>query len=277
MPYSQEESSIADPASLLSLVHSSQFNSCLKGMNNETLISDSVQCITSFLSKHMTEEHHHSAVDHHSSYHLSNYFEFAVEFVNSIAGLIVLFAVFLACLNLMLVACNTATGRRLFTSPSFPYFVLLGLNVSIIDPLHSSHKGHKSNTVLRIRVILGEQIALALALLVASDILDTVLKPSHAYDLLDVVKMGFVTVLRTGLAYFLAKEIKELEEGSSGFRVCGGERNHQLGEIIHETKTSSRRTSDSESEGGTSVKGAVEMGSTLRRTEDSAKLRKRKN
>mmetsp|Transcript_10574 Transcript_10574/g.11405 ORF Transcript_10574/g.11405 Transcript_10574/m.11405 type:complete len:258 (+) Transcript_10574:198-971(+) len=257
MPYSQEES----PASLLSLVHSSQFNSCLKGMNNETLISDSVQCITSFLSKHMTEEHHHSAVDHHSSYHLSNYFEFAVEFVNSIAGLIVLFAVFLACLNLMLVACNTATG----------------LNFSIIDPLHSSHKGHKSNTVLRIRVILGEQIALALALLVASDILDTVLKPSHAYDLLDVVKMGFVTVLRTGLAYFLAKEIKELEEGSSGFRVCGGERNHQLGEIIHETKTSSRRTSDSESEGGTSVKGAVEMGSTLRRTEDSAKLRKRKN
>lgn len=64
---------------------------------------------------------------------------------------------------------------------------------------------------MRIRLILGEQIALALGLLVASDILDTVLKPSHAYELLDVIKMGFVTVLRTGLAYFLALEIKELE------------------------------------------------------------------
>ena len=28
----------------------------------------------------------------------------------------------------------------------------------------------------------------------------------------DVIKMGFVTVLRTGVAYFLAREIKELEE-----------------------------------------------------------------
>jgi hypothetical protein len=27
-----------------------------------------------------------------------------------------------------------------------------------------------------------------------------------------VIKMGFITVLRTGLAYFLAKEIKEQEE-----------------------------------------------------------------
>lgn len=76
---------------------------------------------------------------------------------------------------------------------------------TIISPTFKS-------SVLRIRLILGEQIALALALLVASDILDTVLKPSHAYEVLDVVKMGFVTILRTGLAYFLAREIKELEE-----------------------------------------------------------------
>lgn len=56
---------------------------------------------------------------------------------------------------------------------------------------------------------------MALAILVASDILETVLKPLHAYDILDVVKMGFVTVLRTVLAYFLAKEIKELEESKT--------------------------------------------------------------
>lgn len=63
--------------------------------------------------------------------------------------------------------------------------------------------------------MLGEQTALALALLVAADVLDTVIKPSHAYEMNDVIKMGFLTVLRTGLAYFLAREIKELEIGHS--------------------------------------------------------------
>jgi hypothetical protein len=61
--------------------------------------------------------------------------------------------------------------------------------------------------------MLGEQTALALALLVAADVLDTVMKPSHAFEMNDVIKMGFLTVLRTGVAYFLAREIKELELG----------------------------------------------------------------
>ena len=61
--------------------------------------------------------------------------------------------------------------------------------------------------------MLGEQTALALALLVAADVLDTVMKPSHAFEMNDVIKMGFLTVLRTGVAYFLAREIKELEMG----------------------------------------------------------------
>ena len=41
------------------------------------------------------------------------------------------------------------------------------------------------------------QTALALAILVAADVLDTVLKPPHAYELTDVMKMGFVTIMRT--------------------------------------------------------------------------------
>ena len=60
----------------------------------------------------------------------------------------------------------------------------------IIDPLQSLHSSkYKENSLSKVRLLLGEQIALALGLLVASDILDTVLKPSHAYDLLEVVKM----------------------------------------------------------------------------------------
>jgi len=48
--------------------------------------------------------------------------------------------------------------------------------------------------------------------LVAADVVDTVIKPTHAYEMNVVIKMGFITVLRTGLAYFLAREIKEQEE-----------------------------------------------------------------
>ena len=77
----------------------------------------------------------------------------------------------------------------------------------MINPLHSTDEA----TILRIRLMLSEQTALALALLVAADVLDTVIKPSHAYEMNDVIKMGFLTVLRTGVAYFLAREIKELE------------------------------------------------------------------
>ena len=63
--------------------------------------------------------------------------------------------------------------------------------------------------------MLCEHTALALCILVAADVLDTVIKPVHAYLLADVVKMGFVTILRTGIAYFLARELKELEEDHS--------------------------------------------------------------
>lgn len=92
----------------------------------------------------------------------------------------------------------------------------LGIKLALIDPLHYNNEQNglhcMKSAVLRIRLMMGEQIALALGLLVASDIIDTILRPTHAYELVDVMKMGFLTVLRTGLAYFLSREIKELEE-----------------------------------------------------------------
>jgi uncharacterized membrane protein len=87
--------------------------------------------------------------------------------------------------------------------------MIQGSDYRLFDHMHSNGKA----TILRIRLMLGEQTALALALLVAADVLDTVMKPSHAFEMNDVIKMGFLTVLRTGVAYFLAREIKELELG----------------------------------------------------------------
>eukprot|EP01039_Chlorochromonas_danica_P000932 gene932-1014_t len=147
-------------------------------------------------------EHHHNTSSSHeiSQYHLSHLFEIAIECINSLAGLIVLFAVILAGVNLVIIGVNVATGIKL----------------ELIDPLHYNNEQNglhcMKSAVLRIRLMMGEQIALALGLLVASDIIDTILRPTHAYELVDVMKMGFLTVLRTGLAYFLSREIKELEE-----------------------------------------------------------------
>ena len=53
----------------------------------------------------------------------------------------------------------------------------------IINPLHHSQSKTETATISRIRLMLGEHTALALGVLVAADVLDTVLKPAHAYQL----------------------------------------------------------------------------------------------
>ena len=128
---------------------------------------------------------------HH--YRMSHWFELAVEVINSCAGMLVILSVLLAGVNIMIVAINAMTDRE----------------YKMINPLHHGH--NRIATVVAIRLMLGELTALALALLVAADVVDTVIKPSHAYEMSVVIKMGFITVLRTGLAYFLAHEIAEQE------------------------------------------------------------------
>lgn len=130
---------------------------------------------------------------HKGSYELSNYFEIAIEYINAVAGILVLFAIVMTGLNLGVLGLNA----------------LFGLQINMINPLTPNRKLKVS--IIRIRLMLGEWTALALSLLVATDVLDTVLRPSHAFEMNDVLKMGLFTVIRTGVAYFLAKEIKDLE------------------------------------------------------------------
>jgi hypothetical protein len=87
---------------------------CLQSMTNEGInISQSINfCISKVLTAQQPDDHSNST-DHYalSHYHLSNYFEIAVEFIDSIAGLIVLFSVGLACLNLIIVGVNIILGK----------------------------------------------------------------------------------------------------------------------------------------------------------------------
>lgn len=61
--------------------------------------------------------------------------------------------------------------------------------------------------IRRLRAELGTYLLLGLELLIASDILKTVLEPS----LDELAILGGIVVLRTILSVFLNKEIKELE------------------------------------------------------------------
>lgn len=61
-------------------------------------------------SSNSTETHFDQHEINH--YHLTFYFEVAVECVNSLAGLLILMAVCLAGVNLGIVAINSVTGRN---------------------------------------------------------------------------------------------------------------------------------------------------------------------
>jgi len=61
-----------------------------------------------------------------------------------------------------------------------------------------------------IRVQLGSSIALALELLLGADILQTAIAPSWS----DIGQLAAIAGLRTGLNFFLGKEIKEIKESA---------------------------------------------------------------
>lgn len=61
-----------------------------------------------------------------------------------------------------------------------------------------------------IRVQLGSSIAVALELLLGADILQTAVAPTWS----DIGQLAAIATLRTGLNYFLGKELKEIKEST---------------------------------------------------------------
>jgi len=72
-------------------------------------------------------------------------------------------------------------------------------------------------TVGRIRLQLGSLIMLSLTLLVAADVIDTIVMPVDEYTLEGLAKLAVVATIRTGLSFFLGKEMKEVEEDLEDF------------------------------------------------------------
>jgi len=81
--------------------------------------------------------------------------------------------------------------------------------------LHTYTKvvGHgKAQSLDTIRLHLGSWVTFSLELLVAADVIDTLTKPAHMYKMESLYKIGLVVIIRTTLAYFLGKELEEIEK-----------------------------------------------------------------
>jgi uncharacterized membrane protein len=127
---------------------------------------------------------------HHA--HASVAFESALELVNIVCGWILLASVTVALLNVVLLVLQHLSGRK------------LRMVLAVTQPQGSPL------TIDRIKLELGRLLAFSLLLLVAADVLETLMKPMHEVEMEELYKMAMVGAIRTTLAFFLGKEIEEV-------------------------------------------------------------------
>lgn len=127
----------------------------------------------------------------HAAPHGDPLFAAGLEAINRFAGLVIIFAAAVAALNVGILALSYLGGRPL----------QMWLSVT---------QRRQIVSLDRIKLECGRLIAFSLLLLVAADVIETLVHPLHDVSLETLGKMGIVGVLRTGLAYFLGKEIEEI-------------------------------------------------------------------
>lgn len=118
----------------------------------------------------------------------------STDYIAAIGAIVLVFGVSLSLINLFLTLLNTFLGCELR--------MLLGIG----------GKDRGKATFGRVRLQLGEVTALALEILVVSDVLETLTKGTDDFSWETLGKIGAVAILRTMLAYFLGKEVRELGE-----------------------------------------------------------------
>ena len=118
--------------------------------------------------------------------------EEALRYMNSFGSFVLLFGVATALVNFSLLLVQHVTGR--------PFHVVLAVTQKHRSPL----------TLDRIKLELTQMVSFSLLLLVAVDVLETLLKPGHEFAMEELYKMVLIGSIRTTLAYFLGKETEEI-------------------------------------------------------------------
>ena len=141
--------------------------------------------------------HHHSDIHEKSFMEMKQeeFFEYSLHATNTIGSYILLFGV-----------CTAMINFGLLVVQHFLPTMQCRLVFGITQP-----NAYKSKlTIDHIKLELGRIVAFSLLLLVAADVLETLLKPMHHLTIDDLYKMALVGGIRTTLAYFLNKEIEEI-------------------------------------------------------------------
>ncbi len=105
---------------------------------------------------------------------------------------------------------SEVVDKIIFVLNAFSVIILLvGVAKAIIDFTKNEFgSGTREEISLRnnkIKLYLGSYILLSLEVLIASDIIETILNPSTQ----DIIILGGIVVIRTAISYFLGKEIEQ--------------------------------------------------------------------
>ena len=126
---------------------------------------------------------------------MTTVFEGGTILIDYAAGTLLIAACAVASTNLLLFFLNKLVGTEFTTVASFT-------------------EGAKKVPVqlTRVRFQLGSSINVALTLMVAADVLETFTQPAAQVPLEGYLKLVIIAFVRTSLAFFLGKEMKECEE-----------------------------------------------------------------
>ncbi|UUV99091.1 DUF1622 domain-containing protein [Vagococcus luciliae] len=105
---------------------------------------------------------------------------------------------------------SEVVDKIIFVLNAFSVIILLvGVAKAIVDftknEFGSGTREEISFRNNKIKLYLGSYILLSLEVLIASDIIETILNPSTQ----DIVILGGIVVIRTAISYFLGKEIEQ--------------------------------------------------------------------
>ncbi len=85
--------------------------------------------------------------------------------------------------------------------------IVYGTVVAIVSWVRSLLRHDEAGSVQRLRAEFGGNLLLGLELLIAADIIRTIVEPTYR----ELVVLASIVVLRTVLSVFLAREIKDLQ------------------------------------------------------------------
>lgn len=92
------------------------------------------------------------------------------------------------------------------------YGAAIGLFHFIKNELNRLGKGFSLHRTVQIKIEVGYYLLLGLEFLIASDIIETIVNPTFQ----DLGILAGTVVLRTGLSYFLNKEIDDIKADKTG-------------------------------------------------------------